>query len=368
MRSMMIPAIALTVALLAAPKAQAAQDAAGCEAAKLKACATSALAQLKCHALAAKKGIAVDPACLTKAETKFRIAFDRIDSRGGCATTGDSADYEVEVDAFVADIVNENLCSPKIKAAGTAAKGLLTCYARSTKKSEPVDTGCLDKADLKLEKAFTKADEKGCVPTGGSSTTQGHTDSFVAALVGPAAPTNIRIFMGTSGVNGSLGTRSDTNAMCSVAAANQGLTCNGVVSFLSYAGDALINFPANYGVPTNVPLIAGAGDVTVANDWADFLDGTWQTCLGSFCVPSGPTPAGIVPDTSGIWTGTGPNGVGADNCTNWSQGSFLAGSNAQPACYGVTDFDVCGSGDALGQASGGTNCAAPTQSVLCFCY
>lgn len=368
MRPILVPLLAIACGLLAAPAADAAQDAAACEAAKLKACATSALAQLKCHALAEKKGIAVDTACLTRAETKFRIAFDRIDSRGGCATTGDSADYEVEVDAFVADIVGENLCSAKIKAAGSAAQGLLKCWARATKKSEAVDTDCLDKADAKLASAFTKADSKGCTPTGGTAVVQAHADALVDSLVGPVAPADIRIFLGFSAGSGNLGNRATTNAACSAAATTQGLSCSSVVSLLSYSGDTIADFPTNFGVPTGVPLIAGAADVTVATNWADFVDGTWQTCLGSQCRPAGPTPAALVSDTSGIWTGATPNGALAANCSNWTEGTVDFGSNASARCYGVSDGDSCETGDALGQPSGGASCAAPSQSVLCLCY
>ncbi len=368
MRPILAPLFALACGLLVAPAADAAQDAAGCEAAKLKACATSALTQLKCHALASKKGIAVDSDCLNKAETKFRIAFDRIDSRGGCATTGDSAAYEVEVDAFVADIVGENLCSAKIKAAGSAGQGLLKCWASATKKGTAVDNDCLDKADGKLAGAFTKADAKGCTPAGGTTTVQGHVDAFVGSIAGSVAPSAIRIFLGFSAGSGNLGNRATTNSACSAAASTQGLSCSSVVSLLAYSGDAIADFPTNYGVPTSLPLIAGAADVTVASNWADFLDGTWQTCLGSTCRPTGPTPAALAPPTSGIWTGAASNGALASNCSEWSEGSIDFGSNASTRCYGVDDGGSCSTGITLGRASGGASCGAPSQSVLCLCY
>lgn len=363
MRPILVPLLAIACGLLTAPAADAAQDAAGCEAAKLKACATSALAQVKCHALAAKKGIAVDPACLTRAETKFRIAFDRIDSRGGCATTGDSADYEVEVDAFVADIVGENLCSAKIKAAGSAAQGLLKCWARATKKSESVDTDCLDKADDKLAAAFTKADAKGCTPTGGATAVQSHVDAFVDQLVNPPA---IILFESLDQFPGSLGNRAATSNYCAQAAAARSLSCGTTVAMLSYSGDAIREFPANYGLPTDLPIIASGR--TIANDWADFLDGTWDTCLGSGCTPAGPTGAGFVSNTT-IWTGSNSDGTARENCNDWSTAAanVKGGRPELTTCYGQSDGILCSAGSTLSSPIAYSACEYHYH-FACFCY
>jgi hypothetical protein len=362
MRPILVPLLAIACGLLAAPAADAAQDAAGCEAAKLKACATSSLAQLKCHALAAKKSIAVDPACLTKAETKFRIAFDRIDSRGGCATTGDSAVYEVEVDAFVADIVGENLCSPKIKAAGSAAQGLLKCWARATKKSEDVDTGCLDKADDKLAGAFTKADAKGCTPTGGATVVQGHVDSFVDQLVNSPA---IILFESPDQLPGSLGNRATTSATCAAAAAAASLSCGTTVAMLSYTGDAIREFPTSYGLPTDLPIIANGQ--TIADNWADFLDGTWDTCLGSGCTPAGPTGAGFISNTT-IWTGSNSDGTTRENCNDWTTdaANVDGGRPEFMSCYGQSE-GFCSAGSTMSSPVAVSPCEY-YYHFACFCY
>jgi hypothetical protein len=94
------------VAVLAASMADAAPTPAQrCSAAKMKATAKKATAKIKCHEKAMLKGVAVDPLCLAKAETKFTDAFARAELKGGCATVGDAAALEAEVDVFVGAVV-----------------------------------------------------------------------------------------------------------------------------------------------------------------------------------------------------------------------------------------------------------------------
>jgi hypothetical protein len=76
-----------------------------CTGSKLKATGKKAAAKLKCHEKAIKKGIAVDPACLAKAEEKFADAFAKAEAKGGCLTTGDTGSIEGLVDTFVDDAV-----------------------------------------------------------------------------------------------------------------------------------------------------------------------------------------------------------------------------------------------------------------------
>src|SRR5262245_12710928 len=93
----------LAAASLLAALAVAAQDpAARCTAAKLKAAAKKTSSKLKCHATAAARGSAVDPACLGKAEEKFSAAWARAEARGGCAPSLSESTVESRVDACVA--------------------------------------------------------------------------------------------------------------------------------------------------------------------------------------------------------------------------------------------------------------------------
>jgi hypothetical protein len=77
-----------------------------CTAAKLKATGKKASAKLKCHERAVLKGLAVDAACLTKAEEKFAEAFTKAEAKSGCVTPGDAGSIETLVDTFVDDTVD----------------------------------------------------------------------------------------------------------------------------------------------------------------------------------------------------------------------------------------------------------------------
>src|SRR5262245_58524322 len=82
--------------------AGAASDPGGrCSGAKLKAAARKSSTKLKCHARANIRGVPVDQVCLDKAEAKFSASWQRIEAVGGCRKTGDEANVENQVDAFV---------------------------------------------------------------------------------------------------------------------------------------------------------------------------------------------------------------------------------------------------------------------------
>lgn len=345
--------------------ALAAQSAEGCKAAKLKETGKAVVAILKCHASATKTGKPVDPVCVNDAETRFSVAFVRIESKGGCSPAGDALDYEDAIDAFVADITGQALCATKTTGAANAAKGSLKCHAKATKKSVAVDAACLAAADAGLLKAFDKGDAKGCTPSGGAATAQGAVATLVTTVAGAAGPTELRLFVADSLVTGAAGDRATTNALCTSSATTQGLTCaTGVVSLLSYTGDAIADFPTSLGLATGVPIVAGAAPATIADDWADFLDGSWDTCLGSTCDPAGPAPAGL------LSLGTARNGSNADgttatlNCANWTS-TVDASFSVRASCYG-TAGSSCDAGATL-DASPGFNCTVALP-MLCLCY
>jgi hypothetical protein len=75
-----------------------------CSIAKNKAAAKKIAAKLNCQQKALEVG-AVDPTCLTAAETKFNDAIDKAEAAGGCAVTGDGPTIESAVDVCVNTIV-----------------------------------------------------------------------------------------------------------------------------------------------------------------------------------------------------------------------------------------------------------------------
>jgi hypothetical protein len=85
---------------------------------------------------------------------------------------------------------------------------------------------------------------------------------------------------------GALGNRAATTAMCVSAANAQGLSCTSTVALLAYGGgDDIASLPSNHGVPSGTPIVAAGSQVQIADDWADLLDGSWDTCVGLGCNP-----------------------------------------------------------------------------------
>lgn len=175
-----------------------------CTAAKLKAAAKKLSAKLACYAKAATKNAPVDDGCLGTAETNFRTAFSKAESKGGCITSGDATAVEAGIEAFVQSLVTAlpdggtkdggKCASGKRKAAGKKAMAELLCYAKSAIKNVPVDTECLGKAAGNLGKAFAKAEKKaGCTTTGDAATVESAVDAIVAQVVAElsAPPTTI---------------------------------------------------------------------------------------------------------------------------------------------------------------------------------
>src|SRR5262245_1316765 len=75
-----------------------------CASAKLKATAKKASTKLKCFATAYAHATDVDQACLTKAATKFSASWQRIEAAGGCRTTNDEHETEIQVDSLVSTL------------------------------------------------------------------------------------------------------------------------------------------------------------------------------------------------------------------------------------------------------------------------
>jgi hypothetical protein len=72
---------------------------------KQQAAAKKLTAKVKCWGVALKKGKAVDPACLAKAEQKFDDAFAKAEEKGGCLTSNDAAAVETLVDGWLGELL-----------------------------------------------------------------------------------------------------------------------------------------------------------------------------------------------------------------------------------------------------------------------
>ncbi len=195
MRVATIATLAVTV-LCAAIEAGAIEGAA-CPSRKVKATGKKAEGKLKCHDKAATRGIAVDPLCLTKAETKFADAFARADATPPCFATGDAPAIEAAVDAFVDDLVTSLRPNPtasrcagkKLKASGKKTRKRLACHQRAIGEDTRVDPACLDKETVKFDERFAAAEEQpDCLTTGDTAATEATVDAFIDAMVAALRP------------------------------------------------------------------------------------------------------------------------------------------------------------------------------------
>ncbi|HYD48927.1 MAG TPA: hypothetical protein VEB21_11295 [Terriglobales bacterium] len=175
--------------------------------------------------------------------------------------------------------------------------------------------------------------------------------------------TDIVIYAAPISTNpGSLGSRATTSAICAGAADAQSLSCsNGRIALLAYSGgDDIQSMPSNHGVSSMSPIVAGAGATKIADDWSDFLDGSWDACLGTYC-DSG-DPAANLPINYGI-TGAGNNGTVGNNCNDFtSTGGSVSGAYAE--CNGSGGSSCFG--DPL--RGFGDLCVNQHTNILCLCY
>jgi hypothetical protein len=76
-----------------------------CAGVKLNATGKKVTTRLGCHGKATRKGAAVDPQCLAKADARFSATFTGAEAHGPCLTNGDAGDIEDQVDDLVNDVV-----------------------------------------------------------------------------------------------------------------------------------------------------------------------------------------------------------------------------------------------------------------------
>jgi hypothetical protein len=75
-----------------------------CTARKLDTAGRTAFVDLKCYSKAARKGLAVDPNCLGRSDTKFGILWSKAELFGDCQTTNDVTAVGTSVESFVGDV------------------------------------------------------------------------------------------------------------------------------------------------------------------------------------------------------------------------------------------------------------------------
>ena len=159
-----------------------------CSAAQLDAAGKEAAAKLNCHSKAAKKGINLDAACITKAEEKYSTKFAKSLDQGDCLTAADAVTIEAIVNAFVDGQMAtlrpgfpSDCTRRKLNAAGGKANGALKCHGGGAKSGDVVSAGCLATEQSQFDSTFSTAEGKGdCIaPLGDAATVSALVDAFV---------------------------------------------------------------------------------------------------------------------------------------------------------------------------------------------
>jgi len=197
-----LTSVVAALALLTACTGVAYAQASSCTSGKLKSAGKKAAGRGKCYSKAVGKGLTPDPACLQKASDAFTKGFTKAEGKGDCiAATGDHDAIEAKVDAFIAsvrDTVNgsapgRSKCdSKKLAAVTKKAAAKAGCHAKATKKGDPLDPACLQKAEDKFTGAMGKAEGgDDCTSTGQATTLENAVDAFITDLVAEltSAPT-----------------------------------------------------------------------------------------------------------------------------------------------------------------------------------
>jgi hypothetical protein len=169
--------------------------------------------------------------------------------------------------------------------------------------------------------------------------------SPVAAQSPHAGVTALVLYEAGGTYNGDLGGRAGADATCQ-ASGNRPAGYANVRAFITVddPSDTIDNMPANYGIPTNLP-VRSLGGTIVANNWADLVGGGVIVALNT---------AGVV--GSDWWDGTGGAGTPSPSrCANWTDGT-----NAQNGSCGNT-----GAGNIF---PGAIPACDTLQRLLCIAY
>jgi hypothetical protein len=151
--------------LTALPDQAYSQTLQSCLSQQLRYVGTTCRGIARCYHKAYRKGLPVEQSCLDERDAELQSRFALIESQGDCLTEPAGATVssmlDSGIDAQVAAIGGAGRCSGgKIGAIGRSCKQLVSCYARATDGSEPVDPFCLDKSSAKMEDVFERLELK----------------------------------------------------------------------------------------------------------------------------------------------------------------------------------------------------------------
>jgi hypothetical protein len=183
------------IALVTASLASAAPDPlARCCAGKLRAAATAERKLIACHAVAARRGAAVDASCVAAVGTALEQAFAKVEASGGCAGVGDAPLVRADLERIVSGLASalrpvstKSVCAAqKLRAAGRLATADLRASAQLAPhpadrlaELEPIVTGLIQR----MTQTFARLEAQGgCLTTGDAASVA------TAVVTGASAP------------------------------------------------------------------------------------------------------------------------------------------------------------------------------------
>lgn len=191
------PLTLLALLLVAGPAGAAVDPGARCIDAKLGGSAAYAKRLLACHARAVKKGAAVDPRCLERADAKLAKVFARAEAKGGCEQVGDLA----RTRTFAAGLAGRaryslaptggpsRCTATQLKAGGTRVVKAARAHGKLLRKGDDQKFQReLEKLALAFDRKHAKAVKAGdCEGTHDAARAAGFFDAGLDALYAAAA-------------------------------------------------------------------------------------------------------------------------------------------------------------------------------------
>src|SRR5262245_52030603 len=185
----------IVVLLLTASLSSAASDpAVSCCSSKLRVAASREQQLFRCHANAAGRGEAVDPACVSAAGDGLERKFGRLEDGGACGGTGDAPVVRADLERIVGGIAAalrpvpaaSGCAAKKLKAAARLASGTLKASAKlaphpadQLAELDPVVTAL----SQRMEETFARLEAGGACLTTGDAGSVG-----TAVIAGASAP------------------------------------------------------------------------------------------------------------------------------------------------------------------------------------
>jgi hypothetical protein len=249
-----------------------------CTGGKIKCAIGKKSCLLGCYKKAAK-GAPVDPACLTKCRTKFdggtdpaKGCFAKLEAKGGCATTNDTAAIEHKIDGFVLSAIAALHNTSPVGTASKCLAGKINCligydkcklgvYAGAAKKGfrikYPTDAlnvqPKLDKCTAKIKACYAKLEAKippDCLTFGDVLPVLNADNTFIDDLTSELVSAPLGRDMDTRRC------QCDTSVRCTT-----NFDCPGSCPCAFYFG-------------SNLPLSAGGVATCVTNQWNGGIAGT----------------------------------------------------------------------------------------------